>query len=79
VTTPRDPAVVIQAILAVVPESETYLRERLEFVARGVPYDAPESTRSWDRLSAVLGEEIGPPRLDWHHRVNDIMAGRASE
>jgi hypothetical protein len=77
----RDPALVIEAVLAHVPSDMTALRARLEKIREDAAYLPPEyKTPAWERMaSALSGACNEPPLLDWEKCVSAIVMGRVGE
>lgn len=80
---PRDPADVLERLLAIVPEDKTSLRHGISSVLRWVTLAAPEIVHNaWHKLEVVLEEFLGAPTDawqpgGWQYRVGRIV--RAEE
>jgi hypothetical protein len=79
----RDPVVVIDAVLAHVPQADEYaaLRARLEQIKLDSGFLPPEYKRpAWLKLMQALGTTLNnPPKLDWEIRISDIVQGRRAD
>lgn len=73
----RDPADVIDAVLAHVPAERTALRAELEQIARDSAYLAPEAKRAaWVALMKCLQASCSlPPAAPWEVAIARIVAG----
>lgn len=69
----------IDALLAVIPETETELRAALEHERENAKYRAPElAAEGWSRVALVLMDLVGDPRgVEWKREVGRIFAGEA--
>lgn len=73
----RDFYVVLDIVLALVPETETALRLRLGEVRTSADYTPPDMRRkNWIELAALLEESLPwPPKRDWQQKVHEVMKG----
>jgi hypothetical protein len=70
----RDPATVIKAVLAVVPDKHPALQERLARIAEDAWFQPPESPTPWIKLRDALTSYIdGGPTETWHFKVIDVV------
>lgn len=73
---PRDIAVVIDQVLAVVPLEFEHLIDELNSVKTSVAFAAPEQTTYWWRhLAVVLNNNIGQPKLNYEKQIARIFRG----
>ena len=76
-TSERDPAEVIAAVLGHIPAEMTALRARLVKIAEDSAYLPPEyKYPAWKRLMEALQSSCSvPPALDWERTVSAIVEG----
>jgi hypothetical protein len=69
----RDLHIVIDQMLAEIPQDQKILREDLEQAKSSVLFAAPEMMRHWwSRVAHILARNIQNPQLAWHHKVVKI-------
>ena len=73
----RNLSVVIDRLLAVIPETEKQVRAGLEDVKSSYAYTAPEHhVELWRDAMYILSAGLGEPDTDWKKEVSDIFSAR---
>lgn len=75
---PRVFSEVVEQVLAAVPRDEIPLCLALQRITKRWAFQPPESPFPWQDLIAVLEDQIGKPRLPWHHQVAAVVRGEVS-
>ena len=65
---------VIDEMLAAIPETETKLIKYLNTAKLNIAYQAPESIIPFERVQAILAEEMQIPSKEWHYQVCSIFS-----
>ena len=68
---------VIDEMLAVIPDDETYMRQELHSIQGSLMYSAPEMESFWwTRCAEILNGCIPAITMDWHDKLGNIFSGR---